>query len=292
LLSVIATLFIAVVLVIDGFSKPKAPGSLFEFAPTDLWPNSSVELGLSYGLFMAGFAGHAVVPSIARDMQEPEHFDGMINMAFFVTTGVYLAVGTCGYLMFGRTVTDEFSRDLSKTPGYNAALAKIGLWMLVISPIMKFSLTSRPLCVTLESLFNLESPPVSKRARSPGLVHHPSISSILSEPESALLSSNTGNVHKGFSRVPRLLKAPAFLRALERTALTMSIVGVAIAVPQFGTIMSILGAFVAFTLCIIGPLAAKLCIFETSRWERLFDWALLIISIIMATWGTIAALYK
>lgn len=54
LLSIIATFFIVVVLVVDGFSKHEAPGSLFEFARTSLWPASSQKLGLSFGLLMAG----------------------------------------------------------------------------------------------------------------------------------------------------------------------------------------------------------------------------------------------
>jgi len=294
LLSVVATLFIVTVLVIDGFSKRDAPGSLFEFAQTDVWPISSTGLGLSYGLFMAGFAGHAVVPSIARDMQEPERFDGMITTAFIVTTVAYIAVGACGYLMFGRIVTDEVSRDLSRTSGYNPALAKIGLWMLVISPIMKFSLTSRPLSVTLESLFQLESSPASKRAHSPSLVvatHQPSGMSSISDIEDAYFPSNPpGDGHKRASGILGFLKAPIFLRILERTALTISIVGVAIAMPQFGVVMGLLGAFSAFTLCIIGPLAAKLIMFETmSKWERGLDGSLLLVSIVMAIWGTMAA---
>ncbi|KAF8342961.1 transmembrane amino acid transporter protein-domain-containing protein [Cantharellus anzutake] len=260
LLSVVATLFVIVVVVIDGLSKYDTPGSLFEFAPTDVWPVSSMQLGLSFGLFMAGFAGHAVVPSIAQDMREPERFERMINTAFVVTTVIYGIIGVCGYLMFGRTVTDEISRDLLQTQGYNEALAKIGAWMLVVSPI-------------------LES--------SPG--RH--LVSSNSDPENALLSSDTEGFYKGpLSRLFGLITAPAFLTALERTALTISIVAVAIAVPHFGVVLSILGAFSAFTLCIIGPLAAKLSIFETSFWERCFDYVLLALCIVMAGWGTFAAI--
>lgn len=71
------------------------------------------------------FSGHAVIPSIARDMRHPEEFDSMINYAFVrggvfkcehrsegailqvITTIVYGAVGACGYLMFGDDVSDE-----------------------------------------------------------------------------------------------------------------------------------------------------------------------------------------
>src|SRR5260221_9797522 len=78
---------------------------------------------------------------------------------------------------------------------------------------MKFSLTSRPLSVTLESLFHLESPPVSRR---PSLAHRSSMSSI-SDLEGAYLSSSPGDAHKHLSGIVQFFKAPAFLRILERT---------------------------------------------------------------------------
>jgi len=42
------------VLAVDGISQTEAPGSLWEPAPTDLLPGGAVQLGLSFGLFMAG----------------------------------------------------------------------------------------------------------------------------------------------------------------------------------------------------------------------------------------------
>jgi vesicular inhibitory amino acid transporter len=54
LLSVFSTLFIAVVLVVGGFTKYDSPGSLYQPVPTDWWPAGSTELGLSFGIFMAG----------------------------------------------------------------------------------------------------------------------------------------------------------------------------------------------------------------------------------------------
>jgi hypothetical protein len=54
LLSVFSTLFIGIVLVVGGLTKYETPGSLYEFAPTDWWPAGPRELGLSFGIFMAG----------------------------------------------------------------------------------------------------------------------------------------------------------------------------------------------------------------------------------------------
>lgn len=82
---------------------------------------------LSFGLFMSGFSGHAVVPSLYRDMKsaltcllssffylpsfvrsltnkrrqaEPRHFGSMAAVAFSVAFVVSLIFAVLGYLMF------------------------------------------------------------------------------------------------------------------------------------------------------------------------------------------------
>jgi solute carrier family 32 (vesicular inhibitory amino acid transporter) len=82
ILGIASTLFIVAVILIDGLSKREAPGSLWDPAPTSLLPGHLGELGISFGLFMAGFSGHAVIPSLAKDMIDPTQFDEMINWAF------------------------------------------------------------------------------------------------------------------------------------------------------------------------------------------------------------------
>lgn len=72
------------------------------------------------------FSGHAVIPSLARDMLDPTQFDRMINWAFVsscvhisfsniltqyqvAATFLYALIGYAGYLMFGNAVSDEVS---------------------------------------------------------------------------------------------------------------------------------------------------------------------------------------
>lgn len=98
------------------------------------------------------FAGHSVIPSLARDMQNPAEFDQMIDLAFvrvlsnpityrfswlsqLISTCIYAVIGGAGYAMFGNNVSEEFSQDLLGVPGYNEALNKAALWLLVISPL-------------------------------------------------------------------------------------------------------------------------------------------------------------
>lgn len=107
-----------------------------------------------------------MIPSLARDMIDPSQFDSMIEWAFAIATLIYTIIGVTGYLMFGNSVSDEvscpsfvsctshdrlislfffqFSKDLMSTPGYNLTLNQVALWGLVIAPLSKFALATRP----------------------------------------------------------------------------------------------------------------------------------------------------
>lgn len=67
------------------------------------------------------------MPSLARDMRHPHHFDKVINKAFAIAAGVSFVAGAAGYLMIGNTVSDEVSfvpklqediRDVEVACGY------------------------------------------------------------------------------------------------------------------------------------------------------------------------------
>jgi vesicular inhibitory amino acid transporter len=66
---------------------------------------------------------------------------------------------------------------------------------------------------------------------------------------------------------------------------------ISIVFPFFDRIMALVGSCLCFTICIILPLAFYLKIFgaEIPLMERVFDWALLVISSVMATVGTVWA---
>ncbi|KAJ3990546.1 transmembrane amino acid transporter protein-domain-containing protein [Lentinula detonsa] len=256
ILGIMSTIMMVVVILYDGLSKADAPGSLRTPAETSFTISSWPNLGIAYGLFMAGFSGHAVIPSLARDMVNPEEFDTMIDWAFLVATTIYALIGYVGYLMFGSNVSDEISMDLLKTPGYNPTLNQAVLWMLVISPLSKFALTTQPLNAVLEVLIGLESAAAS--------------------PEDMAIKMSTP--------VPWSFKS--LLSRLQRIFVTIASVAVSIAVPEFSALMAFLGSFSAFMICIIGPVAAKVAI---ERKCGIVDGLILGTGIVMASWGTVAA---
>ncbi|KAL5495445.1 hypothetical protein ACEPAI_908 [Sanghuangporus weigelae] len=258
ILGILSTLLITVVLFIDGLSKHHGPGSLWDPATTSLSIASWGRLGVAFGLFMAGFSGHAVLPSLTRDMQDPKDFDKMINLAFIAATIIYALIGGCGYLMFGNSVSDEVSKDLLATPGYNAFINKLAVWSLVVMPLTKFALSTRPIVITLEIMLGLE-------------------------PNSQHVSEVPGRTS---TQAKQSKFTKRLLIFLERTAFTCLAVAVSIFFPEFSSVMAIVGAFWAFLLCVIGPVSAKIVLERRCGWK---DGALLLIAIVMALWGTIAA---
>jgi vesicular inhibitory amino acid transporter len=87
ILSTISSFILIAIILIDGFSKDAAPGSILHPAETSLFPQwrSANFLG-GIGFVLAGFGGHAVIPSLARDMTYPENFDKVSFLLVIVST--------------------------------------------------------------------------------------------------------------------------------------------------------------------------------------------------------------
>lgn len=140
--------------------------------------------------------------------------------------------------------------------------------MLVISPLSKFALCTRPLNITLEIMLGLESSPLPA---SP-------------EDHTLKLIPTWTNPQE----VPHLV-LKRILTVAERIVFAFLSVGVSILVPEFSVVMAFLGSFSAFMLCVIGPISAKSAML--GRWG-VWDIILLVIATVMAAWGTIAAFWS
>jgi len=227
-IGILSTLLIVFVLFFDGFGKASSPGSLLDPCPTQILTSLTFSrTGTAFGLFMAGFSGHAIVPSLARDMKDPTEFNSMIRWAFLASTLFYAAAGAAGYLMFGDHVSDEISQDLITTPGYSQSWNHTLMWMLVLMPISKYALGTRPLNTTFEIFLGIDS---FEQSQTP---------------------------------LPRFLPKRFLSRALSAAAS----IAVSIAIPEFSTVMAFLGSFSAFTICIIGPISAHIKLNGARWWD-------------------------
>ncbi|CAG8680233.1 15271_t:CDS:2, partial [Dentiscutata heterogama] len=81
LLGILSAIFLTFVVIINGFTIDEQPGSLFNPMKTELWPTDLNTLPLSFGLIIAGFAGHSVFPSIYLNMKTPSKYLKAINIS-------------------------------------------------------------------------------------------------------------------------------------------------------------------------------------------------------------------
>ncbi|CAB4376666.1 unnamed protein product [Rhizophagus irregularis] len=148
-----ATISLAVVILIDGFTKFDPPGSLLNPMETHFLPSNWMVLPLAFGLINAGFTGHAVFPSLYRDMAKPESYNSMVNYSYLIASTIYITVAASGYLMFGSGTMEEITINIMSTPGFNVLLNSIVIWMIVINPLSKYPLMLTPINISIEVIF-------------------------------------------------------------------------------------------------------------------------------------------
>ncbi|OBZ88152.1 Vacuolar amino acid transporter 1 [Choanephora cucurbitarum] len=248
LLGILSVFSLFAVIVYDGLSKPNAPGSLHEMEPTaTLFPQADSNVPLSFGLIMAGFAGHAVFPTIYRDMKHPEEYKKMVNFTYIVTATVYLAVAACGYAMFGSSTMQEITQNLVLVPEYNKVLNRMAVYLIALNPIAKYGLTLNPVVLSWQM---------------------------------SLLPTLESWTNKAKWRKP-LVKCIGILMT------SVLIITLATLIPNFDKVMSLLGALFSFLISGIFPIFCYLKLFKLGFWERVMNVILVSIAIVMGTVGTV-----
>lgn len=154
----IFTIFnLIVIIYYNGLSnKDSTPGSLWLPAegvtmfPTDA--SSWWRLPTCFGLLMAPFSGHAILPSIYRDMAKPVQFPKMLNTTYIITMFFYLSLAIAGYFMFGTSTLEEITQNLPLIPTYSKTLTLATIYLIIINPFTKYALTIVPVSITLEMM--------------------------------------------------------------------------------------------------------------------------------------------
>ncbi|KAI8970079.1 transmembrane amino acid transporter protein-domain-containing protein [Mycotypha africana] len=250
LLGILSAFSIITVMIIDGLSKPDAPGSLIEPADTEIWPSNWMTVPLSFGLIMAGFAGHAVFPTVYRDMENPKQYTKMVNWTYVATTIVYFGVAACGYLMFGSSTMQEITQNIVSIPEYNQALNRFAVWLIAMNPIAKYGLTVNPVNLSWQ-IWLFKGTKVQDWC------------------------------DRGTWREP-------ILTAIGKVCVSAFIVTLAYIIPGFDKVMSLLGAFFSFMISGIFPLICHVILFRDNMpaSQKLLDHILILIASVMAISGT------
>lgn len=254
ILGILCCFGITIAILVDGLLKPHQPGSLVEPAKTYLYPANWLTLPISLGLLMSPWGGHAVFPNIYRDMRHPYKYRKSVNFTYVFTFLLDLLMAVVGYLMFGDGVKDEITRNIVTTDGYPKWISLLIVTAIAIIPITKVPLNARPIVSTLEISLGLDTRAMADTAALTGL--------------------------SGFTR--------GCLKVTVRVLCTVLFVLLAILVPDFDRIMSLIGAVACFTICIILPCAFHLKLFgeELTFWHKAMDWTLIVVCSVMALVST------
>lgn len=254
ILGILSCFGIVLAVIIDGLIKPTTPGSLREPAQTHLFPENWGSFPIAMGILMSPWGGHSVFPNIYRDMRHPYKYRRGVNITYVAVFNLDLLMAVVGLLMFGDGVKDEVTRNILQLKGYPAFLSVFIVICVAIIPLTKVPLNARPIVSTLEMFLGLD-------ARSMG----------------------DGQATHGCSGLTR-----GILKIVVRVACIIAFVVMAILVPEFDTIMSLLGAVACFTICLILPCAFHLKLFgkELSRRQKTLDWTIIIVSTVLAIVST------
>ena len=234
-------------------SGPISPGSYLHPAPFQWWPEDLSRLPLSIGLTMVGYSGHAVFPSVYKSMQDPKKYAKAVDIAYVNVFSLYAILAVVGYLMYGMDTQKEITLNFNSSGTGGHWIMTAVTWVVALNPLTKYALALSPVTESLES----------------HLI-----------PATLLLgdSSNWG------------LK---LWRVSIRTIVSAMTLGVALAVPNFARVTALLGSLFAIIVSVIFPIVAYMKIFNCSLTtsEKLWNGALLVLSIILGALGTFSSFF-
>lgn len=254
-LGIISCIGIVILIFVDGALKAHSPGSLRDPALTSLFPQRWSTLPLSFGLLMSPWGGHSVFPNIYRDMRHPLKYTRAINYTYFFTYLLDALIAVAGFLMFGQKVLNEVTSNILMSKGYPHAISVCIVVFIAIIPLTKIPLNARPIYNIIEKLVGLDPQEMPRASGLLGL--------------------------SGYTR--------GFLKFAIRVFTIAVIILIAILVPSFDTIMALMGSAMAFSICIVLPLAFHLKLFgkDLGKKEKVLNWFLIVVCSVMAVIGTV-----
>lgn len=241
-------------------------------------PNSSSH-GLTYhpfafeglptalGLVAYAFSGHAIIPTVHASMADPRRdFETMVDVSYLLVVFCCMLVAVAGYWMFG----DQGTRDqitlsladrlnpsptsppLASSPTPAQVFIQCLTALMILTAFSKFTLTLFPLALGVEE------------ALFPHLAH----------------------------RCLRSTKDVSIASLITRVAIISAALAVALGVPSFGFLCSLVGLLCALSVSVIFPAAAHLALFTPalSTVECAVDATLIVGGTIAVVAGTAATI--
>ncbi|KAI9346545.1 transmembrane amino acid transporter protein-domain-containing protein [Obelidium mucronatum] len=151
------------ILLYNGLSTPTTPGSLWEPATTNMWPEETSPFGsaksmwLAAGLFCIGLDAHAVFPSIYRDLKTPAQFGTVVERSYLLNWCLYVGFASVGYIMFGTDILPQVTLNFPSIPTFNQNLTKFILVLTALNPLTKYALIMAPVNFQMEQILGIQN---------------------------------------------------------------------------------------------------------------------------------------
>ncbi|TPX31938.1 hypothetical protein SmJEL517_g04840 [Synchytrium microbalum] len=150
-IGIIALLNMIAIILFDGLTTHTSPGSILVPETTSLLPPNINVLPMAIGLTMVGLDGHAVFPSLYRDLGKPKRFSWIVTITYIIVLGIYIVIAGSGYLMFGENCKNEITQNLPTVPSFNPQLTQMTVWLVAINPMTKYPLLLSPVNTQIEN---------------------------------------------------------------------------------------------------------------------------------------------
>jgi len=157
-LSVVATLLLVIVVVVDVFqnvSEDRGEHEVIKLS-SSFWS--------SFVAFAFSFGAHPVLPSVVRDMREPQKYPAMSSVTFLIITISYLPITIIGYWAFGDKVASPILDNVE-----DGVMKMVSIACLLLNLLISYAVCINPseqaLEKTLEKPLKLDQPGPLKKVK-------------------------------------------------------------------------------------------------------------------------------
>lgn len=207
--------------------------------------------------------GHGVLPSIFKNMKHPSRFTSVIYITFATTIISYAIVASVGYAAFGPSTQSDLLSNFE-----NPTIRCFITLLAIIMVISKYTLASFPvnegICDMVQS-FVTSNKGIPKRSSSISLIP---------------INYQSGNFTEETKEAEYFEpKSPVYLNVFLRTIIPLFPFALAIAIPNFIKLLSIIGIVFGTIISVIIPI---LCYFKIYKDEMVTgEWIVLSLILIV-----------
>lgn len=217
ILGIFCFLGIVTTLFSTGSARHSSPGSFWQPASTTAMPSDMITVLSSIGIFMAPWGGHSIVPVVYNDMEKPQHYHRALKWTYSITFSIAVSVAVMGYLMFGGRVCPEITSNILQDPSYPGLVHSVTIVLVGLIPVTKIALTNRPVIESIRQWFE----PVSR----------------LTAPAAE----------------PRRTGKSSWKRIAIGVLCNVVELGLALLLPGFDDVVSMMGSAFCVTICVVFP---------------------------------------